>query len=89
MALTIRARLTLWYSLVVLATLLATAIVLSVLHQRLGLSRIDAELDGNVVTVSNWVDHEFEEGLDPRSHMARKAARIHWSFDQHFRGRGF
>jgi heavy metal sensor kinase len=69
-ALTIRARLTLWYSLVVLATLLATAIVLSVLHQRLGLSRIDAELDGNVVTVSNWVDHEFEEGLDPRSHMA-------------------
>ena len=76
MALTLRARLTLWYSLVVLATLLVTAIVLSALHLRLGLSRIDRELGDIVVTVANWVDHEFREGLNLHARMASELSEL-------------
>jgi heavy metal sensor kinase len=63
---TIRARLTLWYSLVMLATLIAAATVLSVLHMRLGLNRLDRGLASNLVTAEIGVYHELDEGLDMR-----------------------
>lgn len=66
MALSIRARLALWYSLVMLATLVAAALVLSALHMRLGLNRLDGGLEGNLVTATSGVDHELDEGLDLR-----------------------
>ena len=66
MTLAIRTRLTLWYSLVMLATLIATAVVLSVVHMRLGLNRLDRGLEGNLVTARIGVDHELAEGLDLR-----------------------
>src|SRR4051794_22329123 len=62
--LTIRTRLTLWYSLVMLATFVAAALVLSVVHMRLGLRRIDAELAGTLVTARTGIEHELDEGLD-------------------------
>ncbi|MEO7270370.1 MAG: ATP-binding protein [Vicinamibacterales bacterium] len=64
MATTIRARLTLWYSLVLFVTLAATAVALVALHARLGLNRIDRELADTLVTVSHGLDHELDEGLD-------------------------
>ena len=56
MALTIRSRLTLWYSLVLFATLAATAIALVIVHSRLGLARIDRGLADTLITVSNGLD---------------------------------
>ena len=70
MALSIRARLALWYSLVMLATLVAAALVLSALHMRLGLNRLDRGLEGNLVTATIGVDHELDEGLDLRQAVA-------------------
>ena len=64
MALTIRTRLTLWYSLVLFVTLAATAVALVIVHSRLGLNRIDRGLADTLVTVSNGLDHELDEGLD-------------------------
>ena len=64
MTLTIRARLTIWYSLVMLLTLVAAALVLSAVHRRLGLNRIDGGLGDNLVTVRIGIDHELDEGLD-------------------------
>jgi heavy metal sensor kinase len=64
--LTIRARLTIWYSLVTLLTLVAAALVLSAVHRRLGLNRIDLGLEDNLVTVRIGIDHELDEGLDLR-----------------------
>jgi heavy metal sensor kinase len=64
-ALTVRARLTIWYSLVTLLTLLAAALVLSAVHRRLSLNRIDRGLEGNLVTARIGIDHELDEGLDP------------------------
>jgi len=64
--LTIRARLTIWYSLVTLLTLVAAALVLSAVHRRLGLNRVDLGLDDNLVTVRIGIDHELDEGLDLR-----------------------
>src|SRR4051794_22522949 len=63
-ALTIRSRLTLWYSLVLFATLAATAIALVIVHSRLGLQRIDRGLADTLVTVSNGLQVELDEGLD-------------------------
>ena len=60
MTLTIRARLTIWYSLVTLLTLVAAALVLSAVHRRLGLNRIDLSLDDNLVTVRIGIDHELD-----------------------------
>jgi len=64
MALTIRTRLTVWYTLVLFVTLAATAVALIVLHARLGLNRIDRGLADTLVTVRYGLDHEFDEGLD-------------------------
>jgi len=63
-ALTIRSRLTLWYSLVLFATLAATAVALVMVHSRLGLNRIDRGLADTLVTVSNGFQVELDEGLD-------------------------
>jgi heavy metal sensor kinase len=66
--LSIRARLTIWYSLVTLLTLAAAALVLSIVHHRVSLNRIDRSLEGNLVTARIGIDHELDEGLDlPRA----------------------
>jgi two-component system, OmpR family, sensor kinase len=62
--LTIRARLTVWHSLVTCATLAATAVALVVVHSRLGLNRIDRGLGDILVTVTTGLNHEFDEGAD-------------------------
>ena len=64
MTLTIRTRLTLWYSVVLFVTLAATGVALVVLDARLGVNRVDRSLADTLVTVSNGLDHEFDEGLD-------------------------
>jgi two-component system OmpR family sensor kinase len=75
-ALTIRARLTLWYTLVLLATLVATAVVLTAVHGRLGLGRIDRGLEGNLVTATIGIDHELNEGLDVAQGVADALAEL-------------
>ena len=70
MRFTIRARLTLWYSLVMLGTLFAAGAVLSAVHMRLGLSRIDRGLAGNLVTATIGINHELDEGQTLREGAA-------------------
>jgi heavy metal sensor kinase len=62
--LSIRARLTVWYSLVVVAVLAAITVAIAMVHARLGTDRLDAELAVNVVTISSIIEDELkEEGL--------------------------
>ena len=69
MALTIRTRLTLWYSLVLFVTLAATAVALVIVHSRLGLSRVDRglareiRLNNRATDVSNlvWFEALYRE----------------------------
>ena len=76
MTLTIRTRLTLWYSLVMLATLVATATFLSVVHMRVGLNRVDRGLADNLVTAEIGVEHELDEGLDIRQGAADSLSEL-------------
>ena len=76
MTLAIRTRLTLWYSLVMLATLAASGTVLSVVHMRVGLNRVDRGLDGNLVTARIGIDHELDEGLDMRQGTADSLSEL-------------
>jgi heavy metal sensor kinase len=74
--LTIRTRLTLWYTLVMLATLAGSGTVLSIVHLRLGLNRLDRGLEGNLVTARIGIDHELDEGLDIRQGAADSLAEL-------------
>lgn len=62
-ALSIRARLTLWYTMVTLAVLVLNAALLSAVHWRMGLRRIDRELEGNITTVATGIRYELDHGL--------------------------
>lgn len=62
--LTIRARLALWYGLVVLVVLGAAGLSILWLQSRLGLARVDQALDAAIVTVTGVVRNELDEGLD-------------------------
>ena len=62
--LSLRARLTLWYSVVLLAVLLAAGGAVVWLHATLGLARIDRELQGEAATVNGLLRGEFDE-TDP------------------------
>ena len=64
MNLSLRARLTLWYSVVLLTVLLAAGGTVVWLHATLGLARIDAELQGEAATVNGLLRGEFDE-TDP------------------------
>jgi hypothetical protein len=47
----IRTRLTVWYSSVMVAVLISGAVAITAVHERLAYARIDAELDGPVHTL--------------------------------------
>jgi signal transduction histidine kinase len=64
MTLSIRLRLTAWYSLVVVAVLVAGAIAVAIVQQRLALERLDGELQRLMLTLQGVMRTEFSEGLD-------------------------
>ena len=66
MTLSIRARLTAWYSLVVVAVLVTGAAAVALAQERLALGRLDAELQRLMLTLEGVVRTEFTKGLDLR-----------------------
>jgi hypothetical protein len=75
-ALSIRARLTLWYTLVTLSVLVLNAALLSAVHSRMGLGRIDRELDGNITTVATGIRYELDHGLNVREAVEDTLAEL-------------
>lgn len=61
---TIRARLTLWYGLVVLSVLVIAGASVLWLHGRQGLARVDERLGAAIVSVTGVITDELDEGLD-------------------------
>ncbi|HEY7499261.1 MAG TPA: HAMP domain-containing sensor histidine kinase [Vicinamibacterales bacterium] len=59
----IRARLTAWYSAVVVTVLVAGAIAVALVSDRLGLARLDGELHRLMLTLEGVMRTEFNEGL--------------------------
>lgn len=63
---TIRARLTLWYGLIVLAVLAVAGASVLWLHGQQGLARVDERLEAAIVSVTGVIRNELDEGLDLR-----------------------
>ena len=61
---TIRGRLSLWYSLVVFVALVTAGTLVLFLQARLGLARVDAELADAAATVAGVLRNELQEGQD-------------------------
>jgi len=59
----IRTRLTAWYTLVVIAVLATSVIAVAVVQSRLGLERLDGELQRLMLTLEGVMRTEFNEGL--------------------------
>jgi len=59
----IRGRLTAWYSLVVVVVLIAGAVAVAVVEDRLALERLDGELERLMLTLEGVMRTEFGEGL--------------------------
>ena len=59
----IRARLTAWYSLVVIAVLLTSAVAVAIVERRLASERLDDELERLMMTLDGVMRTEFGEGL--------------------------
>ena len=64
MRLSIRARIALSYGLVIATVLLVVAVAVSTVHQRLGLTRIDADLRADMQSVAGVVASEIDERLN-------------------------
>ena len=62
-SLTIRTRVALWYGAVIVAVLLTVALAVSLVHERIGLARLDAELIGAMRAIDGIVQNELGEGL--------------------------
>jgi heavy metal sensor kinase len=60
----IRTRLTVWYSAVVVAVLIVGAVAVSLVQWRLGVERLDGELRRLLLTLEGVMRTEFSEGLD-------------------------
>lgn len=60
----IRTRLTVWYTSVMVAVLITAAVAIAAVHERLAYARIDAELEGQIQTLERVMREEFEEGED-------------------------
>jgi two-component system OmpR family sensor kinase len=60
----IRTRLTMWYSLVVVTVLAVGAIAVAVVQERLAIQRLDGELQRLMLTLEGVMRTEFGEGLD-------------------------
>ena len=63
MTLSIRTRLTLWYSAVVVLVLVTAAVVGALAQARLGLQRLDDDLERSMATLEGVMRTEFSEGL--------------------------
>jgi signal transduction histidine kinase len=66
MTLSVRARLAVWYGVVMLAVLVVIGVAVALVHLRLGLARIDAGLAGNITATAGVVSNELDEGLNLR-----------------------
>ena len=62
----IRARLTAWYSLVVVIVLVTGAVAVALVQDRLAFERLDGELERLMLTLEGVMRTEFGEGLDLR-----------------------
>ena len=62
-SLTIRTRVALWYGGVIVAVLLTVALAVSLVHERIGLARLDEELIGSTRAINGIVENELGEGL--------------------------
>lgn len=60
----IRTRLTVWYSSVMVAVLITGAVAIAAVQERLAYARIDAELEGQIQTLERVLREEFAEGED-------------------------
>jgi signal transduction histidine kinase len=60
----IRSRLTAWYSLVMVAVLVAGAVAVDIVQGRLAYERLDGELERLMLTLEGVMRTEFGEGLD-------------------------
>ncbi len=74
MTLTLRARLTLWYTLALLAVMCLFAVDVLWVQGRLGERRVDRELGGYATTIANILESEFAELATPAD-AAREATR--------------
>jgi signal transduction histidine kinase len=74
--LSIRARLTLWYSTVVVLILIAGAAVASFAQSRLSLQRLDDELDRAMATLEGVMRTEFGEGLSLEAAAAEASVEV-------------
>ena len=63
-SLSLRARLTLWYTLALLAVLGLFAADVLWVQSRIGLRRVDRELDGLVTTLTNVINAELAEKVN-------------------------
>ena len=61
--LSIRTRVALWYGAVIVAVLLLVALAISVVHQRIGLARVDGDLTSAMQTLDRVVVNELREEL--------------------------
>ena len=61
--LSIRARLTLWYSVVLFLVLIVAGLAVVTVHRRLGQARVDEELAGASETVRGVIHNEIDERL--------------------------
>ena len=60
----IRARLTVWYSFVMVVVLVTGAIAVAIVQERLAYERLDGELERLMLTLEGVMRTEFGEGLD-------------------------
>jgi len=75
-ALSLRTRLTIWYGAAVLAALTAFAIDVLVEQQRLGIRRVDRELESVDAALATVFDEELEELEDPAAAAAEARSAI-------------
>src|SRR5687767_13335362 len=60
----IRSRLTVWYSFVMVVVLVTGAIAVAIVQERLAYERLDGELERLMLTLEGVMRTEFGEGLD-------------------------
>ena len=72
----IRARLTAWYSAVVVIVLVAGAVAVTIVQGRLGLDRLDGELQRLMLTLEGVMRTEINEGLDLQASADEASAEV-------------
>ena len=72
----IRARLTLWYTGVLVVVLVVAAIAVAVVQERLALQRLDDDLRRSLLTLEGVMRTEFDENLDLPAAAAEARAEV-------------